>query len=116
MSWDLRQLAEEIYGPETEAEEAEDFWKELGQVAVSDAFETRQEREAREYKRYRTGLTFADVRQLLKQEQERARAKGLYMWVSRSTVLGRWREIKLADFFGRQRPEHEPIGQWEFGW
>lgn len=55
------------------------------------------------YDEFRTGLTFADVRALLKVEQDRAYAEGRYMWVSRSTVLGRWREIKLNMWEGRCR-------------
>lgn len=68
----------------------------------------------RAYQAFRTGLTFGDVREILAQEQRRAREKGLYMFVSRSTVLGRWREIKEAEFFGYDPPEHEPLAQWEF--
>ena len=46
------------------------------------------------YHKYRTGLTFEAVRAILSVEQDAERAKGLYMFVSRSTVLGRWTELK----------------------
>ncbi len=46
------------------------------------------------YEDFRTGLTFADVRELLKYEQDQAYENGTYMFVSRSTVLGRWYQIK----------------------
>lgn len=47
-----------------------------------------------EYEDFRTGLTFADVRELLRYEQDRKYKSGEYMFVSRSTVLGRWYQIK----------------------
>ena len=46
------------------------------------------------YEDFKTGLTFADVRELLKYEQDTAYEQGTYMFVSRSTVLGRWYQIK----------------------
>lgn len=46
------------------------------------------------YDEFRTGLDFADVRAILKHEQDEAYANGQYMFVSRSTVLGRWFQIK----------------------
>ena len=46
------------------------------------------------YEDFRTGLTFADVRELLKYEQDQAYENGTYMFVSRSTVLGRWHQMK----------------------
>ena len=46
------------------------------------------------YDDFRTGLTFYGVRQLLKYEQRRAYQSGQYMFVTRKTVLGRWRQLK----------------------
>ena len=42
------------------------------------------------YEDFRTGLSFAEVRAMLVGEQKAARDKGLYMFVSRATVMGRW--------------------------
>lgn len=50
------------------------------------------------YQASRTGLTFGDVRRLLAIEQAQIRARGEYMYVTRATVLGRWRELKLGMF------------------
>jgi len=50
------------------------------------------------YEDFRTGLTFKDVRNILKREVKRKYEIGEYMFVTRHTVLGRWREIKLAMF------------------
>lgn len=52
--------------------------------------------EQRDYEAFRTGLTFGDVRRMLAVEQRQIRdhTSG-YMFVSRGTVLGRWRELKL---------------------
>jgi hypothetical protein len=51
------------------------------------------------YKEFRTGLSFKDIRKDLKVEQERKyRDYNEYMFVTRHTVLGRWREIKLKMF------------------
>jgi hypothetical protein len=58
------------------------------------------------YDDFRTGLTFGDVRRILAVEQRRTRDFSPdYMYVSRSTVLGRWREIKQAMFHGEAQPE-----------
>lgn len=66
-----------------------------GELLEADPEELELEREAQaEYERCRTGLTFGDVRRLLAIEQAQARAEGQYMFVSRSTVLGRWHELK----------------------
>lgn len=46
------------------------------------------------YDEFKVGLTFADVRQELAQEQREAAARGEYMFVSRSTVLGRMAQHK----------------------
>lgn len=50
------------------------------------------------YEDFKTGLTFGDVRELLEHEQNQARRLGQYMFVSRSTVLGRWREMKQRQY------------------
>lgn len=49
-----------------------------------------------EYNEFRTGLTFTEVRHILKREAEKKYRKGEYMFITRNTVLGRWREIKLS--------------------
>ena len=118
MAWDFADVGYDLYGsePQERRESAREFWREIAEAPVSDAFEDEQERRARAYNRFRTDLTFAGVREMLAHEQDRAKRKGLYMFVSRSTVLGRWNEIKRAEFHGRRPPEHEPLGQWEFGW
>ena len=46
------------------------------------------------YKKFRTGLTFAEVWQSLKAECD----SGKRRHVTRHTVLGRWHEIKLSMF------------------
>ena len=50
------------------------------------------------YQKYRSGQTFESVRETLKREQDAAYDAGQYMWVTRSTVLGRWRELKLGQY------------------
>lgn len=50
------------------------------------------------YEDFRTGLTFAEVRERLKQEQDAAYQRGEYMFVSRSTVLGRMHELKQKQY------------------
>lgn len=55
------------------------------------------------YDDFRSGLTFADVREILKSEQNQAYQRGQYMWVSRGTVLGRWRQYKLEMWEAYQR-------------
>lgn len=50
------------------------------------------------YDRFRTGLTFAAVRELLSREQEAAYDAGQYMFVSRSTVLGRMHQLKREQY------------------
>lgn len=52
------------------------------------------------YGDFRTGLTWQAVRDELAREQRQARAAGGYMFVSRGTVLGRWRQHKLT-LYGR---------------
>jgi len=46
------------------------------------------------YNDFRTGLTFKDVRQILKHESKIKYNKGEYMFITRHTVLGRWHQIK----------------------
>lgn len=53
------------------------------------------------YHRYRTGMTFGEVRMQLAEEARQAlEQEGRRMFVSRSTVLGRWRQLKLASYRG----------------
>ena len=47
-----------------------------------------------EYKDFKTGLTFKDVRDQLQLEADRKYEQGEYMFITRHTVLGRWHEIK----------------------
>lgn len=46
------------------------------------------------YEDFRTGYTFKDVRRMLQREADGRYAKGEYMFITRHTVLGRWKEIK----------------------
>lgn len=56
------------------------------------------------YWNFRTGLTFRAVRLMLAVEARQTFAReGRRMYVTRRTVLGRWREIKLAMFRERGR-------------
>ncbi len=50
------------------------------------------------YDQFPSGYTWGGVRQLLKQEQDDAYEAGQYMFVGRSTVLGRWRQLKLEQY------------------
>lgn len=59
------------------------------------------------YDKYRSGLSFPDVREILGHEADAAYDAGQYMFVSRSTVLGRWREMKLAQY-GRYLDAYQP--------
>lgn len=56
------------------------------------------------YEDFRTGLTFAAVAEMLRQE---ARVKfettGERMFITRSTVLGRWHQIKRESFAAYKR-------------
>ena len=60
------------------------------------------------YEDFRSGLTFADVREILKSEQDAAYAAGQYMFVSRRTVLGRWSQYKREAYeaYLRSRENH----------
>ncbi len=48
-----------------------------------------------EYNNFRTGYTFKKVREILRHEQKQKYLKGIYMFVTRATVLGRWHQLKL---------------------
>jgi hypothetical protein len=49
------------------------------------------------YHEFRLGLSFRDVREMLWIERREAREQGgARRWVTRSTVLGRMRELKLS--------------------
>ena len=51
------------------------------------------------YDEYRTGLTFADVALMLSVEaKQKFERTGERMFISRSTVLGRWNEIKRTSY------------------
>lgn len=79
---------EPIFSP---AGEMPDEWEEPGRAG---------------YDQFRSGLTFGDVRRLLAIEQRKTRRDtGDYMFVSRSTVLGRWKEIKEAMWHGDEPPD-----------
>jgi len=49
--------------------------------------------ELEEYQKFRTGLTFKDVRQMLWSYSDDSKD---WPQVTRHTVLGKWRELKLA--------------------
>jgi len=55
---------------------------------------------AKPYTRFNSGITWDQVRAELKREQNMAKAKGQYMFVSRGTVLGRLRQRK-QEAYGR---------------
>lgn len=58
-----------------------------------------------EYKDFKTGFTFNDVRQLLwKESQQKREKENHYMFITRHTILGRWHEIKK-----RMWKEHSDI-------
>ena len=46
------------------------------------------------YEDFRSGTNWQEIREELSREQRVARAAGLYMFVSRGTVLGRWHQRK----------------------
>ena len=50
------------------------------------------------YAAFRSGLTFTEVRQELQGQQSSAKRSGGYMFVTRATVLGRWRQHKLLAY------------------
>lgn len=48
------------------------------------------------YDEFRTGLSFRQVYTELKAEQNTLYNQGIYMFITRHTVLGRWRQHKLS--------------------
>lgn len=46
------------------------------------------------YENFRTGFTFKDVRQMLQNEANMKYENGIYTYITRATVLGRWHEMK----------------------
>ena len=47
------------------------------------------------YNQFKTGYTFKEIRRMLKIESERKfREKNEIMYVTRHTVLGRWKQLK----------------------
>lgn len=73
------------------------------------------------YEDFRTGLSFDQVRQILAAEARRKYEAGQYMFVSRSTVLGRWNELKRAMYqeyvnayeSGRELEDFTPAAELE---
>ena len=56
------------------------------------------------YEQFRTGLTFRDVHAGLVVEARNVFAReGRRMFITRHTVLGRWRQIKLASWEAARR-------------
>lgn len=56
------------------------------------------------YDTYRTGLTFRDVRQMLRVEAQHVfEREGRRMFVTRRTVLGRWHQIKRESYAATKR-------------
>jgi transcription initiation factor TFIID subunit TAF12 len=51
------------------------------------------------YKEFKTGFTFNDIRQMLKLEANRKYQRGIYMFITRHTVLGRWHQIKREMYY-----------------
>ncbi len=51
-----------------------------------------------DYKKFKSGLSFKAVRRELSTEQEIAKKRGEYMFVTRHTVLGRMHEYKQVVF------------------
>ncbi len=58
------------------------------------------------YAEFRSGLTFSEVRYTLMVEQHAARARGEDMYVTRHTVMGRWKQLKLAMWAAHKKEEH----------
>ena len=59
----------------------------------------KEEEEILSYNEFRTGLTFRAVYDILKSEARIAfNREGRRMFVTRHTVLGRWREIKNSHY------------------
>ncbi len=53
---------------------------------------------SRQYRNFRTGLTFKEVARELYLEQKKKRQNFEYMFITRRTILGRWHQIKLTMF------------------
>ena len=51
-----------------------------------------------DYKKFKTDLTFKKVRRDLAIEQRRKYEQGVYMFVTRATVLGRMHELKQKQY------------------
>lgn len=65
---------------------------------------TGDETEPVPYHKFRTGDTFATIRMQLAEEARHVlEREGRRMFVTRRTVLGRWRQIKLASYQGYVR-------------
>lgn len=63
------------------------------------------------YDEFDSGLTFPGVREMLAEEQKNVRdTTGHYMFVSRSTVLGRMRQLKMEAF--RRATEALTAPEW----
>jgi len=58
------------------------------------------------YKEFKTGYTFADIRQMLWSYSEDPRD---WRHVTRHTVLGKWREIKLKMWYDYQNRLNQDI-------
>ncbi|MEW6508398.1 MAG: hypothetical protein AB1432_11690 [Bacteroidota bacterium] len=56
-----------------------------------------------EYRDFKTGLTFKEVYSMLKIEQTKKYERGVYMFITRHTILGRWHEIKLTMYSCEQQ-------------
>ena len=64
-----------------------------------------------DYADFRTGLTFAEVWLSLDAEaRSRFNATGERMFVTRRTVLGRWRQLKLSSYRAYLRDYAEWVG------
>jgi hypothetical protein len=53
---------------------------------------------SKQYDKFKTGLTFTEVCNILYRRHKELRKGGEYMFITRHTVLGRWREMKLEMF------------------
>jgi hypothetical protein len=58
-----------------------------------------------DYNNFRTGYNFKSVRKMLSHEQKQKYLKGLYMFITRATVLGRWHQIKI-EMYNREEKLH----------
>lgn len=60
--------------------------------------------EQKAYRRFSTGYTFADIRQMLWSYSDDPKD---WKNVTRHTVLGRWRELKLEMWYKLGKPGYE---------